>query len=316
VSSRVSANLFRLGTAVARATPGPVRYGAAGAVGRAGYALNPRLRRQARENYAAILGLPVTDPEVSRVAREAVVGYSKLMADFLLLPRLGPEAIKRMVDVVGLVNVNAALSGRRGAIAVTPHFGNWDIAAAAALAHGVPVTAVTEQIGGEELNREVVRTRERMGMKVIPLTVSAGKSVLNALRRNEVVALVCDLPKEGRNILVQLCGQPAMVPAGPALLSLRSGAPLLPISCRRLPDNRYRLTIQEPLRFKPSGIEAVDLPALAQAALDAFESTLRRHLEQWYLFSPMWGLVDETGLQPIPAELVPSPAGAALEPRR
>lgn len=286
--AQLSAAMFGLGSLVTAAAPGRVRYGAARLAGEAGFAILPRLRRQAIRNYAAILGLPETAPAARRVAREAVVGYSKLMADFMLLPRLTPNQVLDRVQVRGLENIRAALEGGRGAIAVTPHFGNWDMAAAAAVASGLTVTAVTDRFGDGDMNAQVVASRERFGMKVVPVGVSAGKAVLTALRRNEVVALVCDLPKEGRNVRVQVAGQSGLVPAGPALLSLRAGAPIVPIVCRRLPDNRYDLDIQPAVEFEPSGDVERDLPRLAQAVMDRFDALLRAIPEQWYLFSPMW----------------------------
>lgn len=290
------AQLFGVATAAVDATPARIRYGAARALGNAAYLLGGDLRRQARENYAAILGERPETPRVGRVAREAVVGYVKLMADFLLLPALSQERIRRMVEVTGLQHIDAVLSRRRGAIVVTPHFGSWDMAAAAAVAHGVKLTAVADRYGDSALDRRVVGAREKFGMRVVPVGAGAGRAVLRALRRNEVVALVCDLPKEGRNVAVSLLGQPAMVPAGPAVLALRTGAPLVPITCRRLPDNRYRLDIEEEVHFTPTGREAIDVPALAQAIVDRFTATLRALPEQWYLFSRMWGLVDDAGL--------------------
>jgi lauroyl/myristoyl acyltransferase len=286
--AQLSAAMFGLGSAITAAVPGRVRYGAARLAGEVGFAIQPRLRRQAIENYAAVLGLPESAPEARRVAREAVVGYTKLMADFLLLPRLRSADILERVRVRGLENIRTVLEAGHGAIAVTPHFGNWDMAAAAAVASGLTVTAVTDRFGDGQMNEKVVASRQRFGMKVVPVGVSAGKAVLTALRRNEVVALVCDLPKEGRNILVDLAGQSALVPAGPALLSLRAGAPVVPIVCRRMPDNRYDLEIQAPVEFTPSGDSERDVPRLAQAIMDRFDALLRSTPEQWYLFSPMW----------------------------
>src|SRR5260370_37479085 len=153
------------------------------------------------------------------------------MTDFLLLPALSRERVRRLVEVRGLEHIDAVLARGRGAIVVTPHFGSWDMAAAAAVAHGVRLTAVADRFGSQELDRAVVGAREKFGMKVVPVGVAAGRAVLNALRHNEVVALVCDLPKEGRNVAVSLCGQPALVPAGPAVLALRTGAPVVPITC-------------------------------------------------------------------------------------
>ncbi|HEV1996940.1 MAG TPA: lysophospholipid acyltransferase family protein, partial [Candidatus Dormibacteraeota bacterium] len=181
-----------------------------------------------------------------------------------------------------------ALDEGRGAIVVTPHFGNWDMAAAAAAARGLKVTAITDHYGDDDLNRRVMGARERMGVNVVPLSIAAGRASLAALRRNEIVALVCDLAKEGRNVRVVVCGQQAMVPAGPAVMALRSRAPVVPIMCRRQPDNRYLLEVQTAIPFEPSGDRVADTQALAQAIMDRFEPELLRRPEQWYLFSPMW----------------------------
>ena len=265
-----------------------MRYGAARAGGALGYAALPGMRRQALQNYAGVLHLPPTSPVVRRVAREAVVGYTKLLADFLMLSQLTREEVMRIVDWRGWENIQGALDQGKGAIVVTPHFGNWDMAAAAAAARGLKVTAVTDHYGDDDLNRRVTEARSRMGVNVVPLSVAAGKASLSALRRNEIVALVCDLAKDGRNVRVTVCGQQVMVPAGPAVMAIRSGAPVVPITCRRQADNRYLLEVQEPIDFTPTGDRDADSQALAQAIMSRFEPHLLRWPEQWYLFSPMW----------------------------
>jgi lauroyl/myristoyl acyltransferase len=279
---------FEAAGAISAGLPAGLRYGLARAGGEATFRLHPGLRRQALENYAGILHQPVGSAEVRQVARQALAGYTKLLADFLALSRLSRDDVMRMVDWRGWENIQAALAQGRGVIVVTPHFGNWDMAAAAAAARGLTVSAVTDHFGDDDLNRRVTAARERFGVKVVPLTVAAGRAVLAALRRNEIVALVCDLAKDGRNVPVMVCGQQAMVPAGPAVLALRSAAPVVPIMCRRLPDNRYLLEVQPEIDFHRSGDQESDTRLLAQAIMDRFEPELLRHPEQWYLFSPMW----------------------------
>src|SRR5258708_38961038 len=224
--SDIGGAIFVSGGALSRSLPSSVRYGVARAGGLAGYQLLGRLRRQALENYAGVLHQPESSAEVHRVAREAIVGYTKLLADFVLLPTLTPERVRRMVEWEGIEHIHQAREKGLGVIVVTPHFGNWDIAAAATTAVGLPVTAVTEHYGTSDLNRRVVEARERIGIKVGPVGISAGKAVITALRRNDLVALVCDLPpSDGRAVKVRICGQQATVPAGPAGLALRPGRP-------------------------------------------------------------------------------------------
>jgi KDO2-lipid IV(A) lauroyltransferase len=281
--------IFVGGGAISRVLPSSLRYSMASLGGRVGFRLVGKSRRQALENYAGILHQPQSSPEVRRVAREAFVGYAKLMADFALLPSLTPDRVREMVGWDGIEHIHTALEGGKGVIVVTPHFGNWDIAAAATTAAGMAVTAVTEHYGTSDLNRRVVAARQRIGMNVVPLGVTAGKAVVTALRRNQLVALVCDLPpRDGRSVRVRICGQEALVPAGPALLALRSGAPVLPFVCRRLPDDRYRIEVQPAVRFEATGNKGHDVERLAQAIMDRFDPILRANPEQWYLFSPMW----------------------------
>lgn len=283
------AALFRVGSAVTPKAPPRLRYGVASLAGRVAFAVVPGLRRQALANYAGVVRRPAEDPEVRRVASRAVQGYAKLMADFMLLMTATPDDVRRQVDVVGLDDIKAVLAKGKGAIVVMPHFGNWDMAAAAAVAHGLPVTAVTEHYGSNALNDLVVEARHRAGLKVVPLSVSAGKACLNALRRSEVVALVCDLPaRHGKNVEVDVLGQRALVPVGPATLALRTGAPVVPAMCARIAGDRYRLEIGSPIEFTPSGDDKRDVADLSQAVMRRFEPVLERHPEQWYLFSPMW----------------------------
>jgi KDO2-lipid IV(A) lauroyltransferase len=284
----VIGRLFEAGGRVSALLPPALRYGAAQLAGAASYAVLPGMRRQALQNYAGILHQPERSPEVRRLARAAVVGYSKLMADFLMLSRLDRDGVMRMCDWNGWDNIQAALARGKGVVVVTPHFGNWDVAAAAAAARGLKVNAVTDHFGEDDLNARVTAARRRAGVNVVPLSVGAGRAVLGALRRNEVVALVCDLAKDGRNVQVTVCGQQMMVPAGPAVLALRSGAPVVPILCRRQRDNRYLLEVQPEIEFQASGNVDADAAALAQAIMDRFEPELLRTPEQWYLFSPMW----------------------------
>lgn len=297
--------VFAAGGTLSRLLPPRLRYAAARIAGNVGYGVLGNTRRQALENYAGILHQPESSPSVRHVAREAMIGYTKLLADFVLLPSLTPERVRQMVEWEGIEHIHEAREKGKGMIVVTPHFGNWDIAAAATSALGLPLTAVTETYGSPDLNRRVVESRRHIGINVVPLGVTAGKAVINALRRNELVALVCDLPpREGRRVRVRICGQDAVVPAGPALLALRTGAPVLPFVCRRLADDRYRVEVQSQVEFHPTGRKDRDVAALAQAIMDRFEPVLRANPEQWYLFSPMWHLA-ATG--PAGAELAVAP---------
>ena len=65
-------------------------------------------------------------------------------------------------------------------------------------------------------------------MRIVPLGPSAGREVLAALKRNDVVCLLSDSDIQRTGIEVEFFGETTTIPAGPATLSIRTGAPILP----------------------------------------------------------------------------------------
>ena len=67
-----------------------------------------------------------------------------------------------------------------------------------------------------------------------------------ALGENRMVALVADRDFTGRGVEVEMFGAARRMPAGPALLSLTTGAPLIVTPTYTTPDG-WRIEIREPL---------------------------------------------------------------------
>src|SRR5437763_1636943 len=95
------------------------------------------------------------------------------------------------------------------------------------------VTAYT--LGSSALSALPGRVAERLaefrrgiGMEVVPLGADAGRSVLRALRENRYACLLPDRYVGGGGVEVEFFGERTMLPAGPAMLGLRTGAPVLP----------------------------------------------------------------------------------------
>ena len=299
--------LFRLGNLVVRALPPAVRYSLAALVGRFAYYGLPRRRRVALQNYAQVLGLPADHPLTKRTARHAFGNYAKLVTDFLLMYSLTPEAIRTLVRAEGVEHLDRALAQGRGAIAVTAHVSNWDILAAAAAVRGYVVNAVTEELPSSRLNQVVIRSRERIGMRIIPLASSGSvRAILKALARNEVVALASDLYRGDHGVRVTFFDRPISFPAGPAAIALKTGAPLLPVWVRREPDNRYVAEVEAPLEVSRAGDPARDLQLTTQRIAQFFERIIRRTPDQWFVFLPLW--------RDGPPEGAPPPLSAALDP--
>ena len=280
--------LFRLGNWFIGALPPRVRYPLAALTGRCVFVLMRRRRRVAFENFAQVLGRPWNDRLVRRTAGHAFSNYFKMFADFILMDSLTPEQIRRMVQPEGREHLDRALADGKGAIVVTAHISNWDILAAASAVYGYPISAVTDELPLGPLSHVVVASRARIGMKMIPVGAGSLRHILKALARNELVALASDLYRGDRGVRVNFFNRPAIFPAGPAAIALKTGVPIIPAWGRRQTNNLYVAEIEAPIEVSRTGDNAHDIQVTTERIVRFFERIIRREPDQWLVFLPVW----------------------------
>jgi KDO2-lipid IV(A) lauroyltransferase len=211
-----------------------------------------------------------------------------MLVDFLLIGSLHPDEVSGRLTVEGTEHVREAVDGGHGAILALPHMGSWDFAGSLASILGYRVVAVAETFPGS-LNDVVVSTRSVHGLDIIPMGRSAVRSINQALDRNGLVALMCDLP-HGPGVDVRFFGRRAVVPSGPAAIARRRGVPLLPAYSRRVGEDRYVVHVDPPIP-PPADGEAYTgkegARELMQRVVERFEVFIREYPEQWYAFRPI-----------------------------
>jgi KDO2-lipid IV(A) lauroyltransferase len=144
-----------------------------------------------------------------------------------------------------------------------------------------PLTVVVEALKPPELFNWFAELRRSQGFTVIPLTRTAGLSVVRALRANQIVALVSDRDIAGGGVEVEFFGERTTLPPGPAALASRFGAPLLPTAVY-FDGAGHHAVVRPPLPLV--GDTATDTQALAYE----LEDLIRAAPEQWHLFQPNW----------------------------
>jgi KDO2-lipid IV(A) lauroyltransferase len=259
-----------------------MRHAAVAPGGTAWYWLSPAQRRAALDNYAAALGRDRSDLEVARVARRAFQNYGRMLSDFVLMGSLTREDLLRQVTAEGLEHVDAALARGRGAIMAVPHMGSWDMAGSWAAAKGYSVSAVAERFPGS-LNDAVVATRQRFGLNVISLGRSAVSAITDALQKNGIVALLCDL-EQGPGVDVRFFGRRAVVPGGPAAIAIKTGAALFPGYVYGAGPSRYHIHLDPPMSWPSTETKE----SLMQKVVARFEDFINVRPDQWYAFRPMF----------------------------
>jgi lauroyl/myristoyl acyltransferase len=124
----------------------------------------------------------------------------------------------------------------------------------------------------------------------VPVGPEAAGAIAKALKANEVVCLLCDRDIQGGGVEVEFFGERTTIPGGPAMLSLRTGAPVLPVAVyfeRRY--NGHFAIVRPPLSSErtDAGLRA-DVARVSQELAGELEFLIRRAPEQWHLFQPNW----------------------------
>jgi KDO2-lipid IV(A) lauroyltransferase len=232
------------------------------------------------------------------MVRKAFHSYARYWLETFRLARYGEDDLEEMVEAVGFDLIAKALRHGRGMVAITAHFGFYDLGLAWVGAHGYRVSTVAEVLKPRALFEWFAGERESRGWYVIPASPGSAalRRLLGTLRRGEIICLVGDRDLSRRGVSVCLFGEETTMPAGPSLMLAKTGAPLLLAGIHQIGPRRYRLEFNE-LAYERTGDETVDIPVIAQRIADAVEELVRRAPEQWHLFSTNWPS-DEPHLPP------------------
>ncbi len=251
--------------------------------------LNPAHSRKAVENFAVVLADDVGAARVRLMARRSFRNYVKSLFDFFRQMSIDPDLIESDAFVDGWEHLDAGLERGRGILVVTPHFGNWDIAAALTAARGYPIVVLADRFTPPGLDLLVRWGRNRAGVGVVTVDSGALRRTLQLLRRNVIVGIVADRPQREGGVEVEFFGASAWLPAGPARFALRTGAAvILGYIGRRPGDRTFFGGFAPQLAFTPSGDEGADVRALTQMIAREMEGVLRQYPDQWYMFRQMW----------------------------
>ncbi|HEX6872068.1 MAG TPA: phosphatidylinositol mannoside acyltransferase, partial [Micromonosporaceae bacterium] len=189
--------------------------------------------RRLRSNLRRVVGPEVTEAELDDLVRDGLRSYARYWLQAFRLPSLSRAEIQRSFRLEGSHLLGDAVAAGTGCVVALPHAGNWDSAGAWVCGNGWPLTTVAERLRPEGLYRRFVAYRESLGMEIIPATGGdrAPIDVLaERLGRAHVVPLLADRDLSARGVEVTFFGGRARMPAGPAMLALRTGAPLFVVS--------------------------------------------------------------------------------------
>jgi phosphatidylinositol dimannoside acyltransferase len=286
IRARAAYLAYRTGAELARIVPEPMAQPAARVLGQTLSLAMPGRRRQVERNLRRATAGDIEGLALRKAVAETFGSYGRYWLELFRLPDEADGPLE--MDVVGYEHLEAGVDAGRGVVLALPHVGGWDFAGAWLAAQGLRITVVAEPVEPPELFEWFAGVRKALGMHVVQLGPEAGKAVLQALRRNEVVCLLSDRDLVGDGIPVDFFGERTTLPAGPATLALRTGAPLLPAAVYFGPGGGHHAVVMSPVPATREGRLRDDVARVTQGLAHRFEELIRAAPEQWHLLQPNW----------------------------
>ena len=279
---------YRAAEAVINILPRGLVVPAAAATGNVAFDLAGEKGRLVRENLGRAMGLPPTDARVGRAARRAFRNYAKYLVDVMRLSGQTADAVGSLVEIEDISPLHEARAPGKGVLLCTVHVGGMDLIAPALVAHGQELHVIADDTTYGRLYDHLKAVRSRHGLTLIGWRKLRG--LIRALRAGGNLVLFCDGGYRPGDVPVEFLGEPTTFPAGPATLSARSGAPMLPVAAYRTADDRFQARALPLVRA--TGDDPAEIYRATQALADALGQVIAHDPGQWYMFRPVWPQTD------------------------
>jgi KDO2-lipid IV(A) lauroyltransferase len=254
-----------------------------------------RKRDIVARNLGRVLGHPPDAPLVARATEECFRLYGRYWYETFALRTMPPEEVLRRHRVTGREHLDAAIAAGRGIIMTLPHMGNWDAAGHWLAVAGYRMTAVAEELKPKRAFELFLRHRRALGMNIVPLAGSnVGRTLVGLLAANHAVTLVADRDLTGTGVDVTMFGARRKLPAGPAYLSLVTGAPLVVCGVFTTRDG-WHTKIGPPVEFERTGQTREDVTRLTTVIAEGFERYISEAPADWHMLQPAWPEDDDAG---------------------
>lgn len=248
------------------------------------YHLYPVRRKIALNNLSLALGKEKSSEEIENICRETYKNIGKDMMEIGKCFDYDEIYLKNFIKLEGKEYLDQALVQGRGVIALSAHFGNFPLMCVRLVKEGYPFSLVVRDPENPRLARFITSARDRIGMESIPdkprmICVSR---CLTALKQNRILFIQIDQNAPATEAWVEFFGYLVPTFKGPVILSLRTGAPIIPMFVLRESDRLHRILIHPPFELKVTGKISLDILENIARLTKIVESVIHKHPEQWW----------------------------------
>jgi KDO2-lipid IV(A) lauroyltransferase len=285
MKDRLSYLLYLAGWRLVRALPEKTAYSIFWSIGELVHRRNGKGIVRLRSNLK-IVKPDLSELELETLVARAVSSYMRYWCDTFRIQDWSIDRVRATVTTTNAHLLMDPMKDGRGVVVALPHSGNWDHAGAYFCALGVPLVTVAERLKPEALFKKFLHHREAMGFEVLSLDSRSFVTLVKRAKEKRLIALVADRDLSESGVKVEFFQRNAKMPAGPALLALKTGIPLI-VAHVSYSDGGIHIDFHD-VEISKNSDQEVALQETVQTIAHLFEIGIASHPEDWHMLQRIW----------------------------
>ena len=226
--------------------------------------------------------------KVKKIAFGSYKSFAIALIEILLIPWMTKEEVEKAVKCSNLDFILKKYNEKKGVLLISAHFGNWEYMAVSIGAQlNVPLSVVVKPQRNIYVTAWLDKMRALWGNKIVPLGISI-RQIYKKLKDKNIIAMVADQRGPAEGIRVIFFGRRTSVYPGPAILALKTNAPLLYGVSVRQPDYSYQTEFFEISTENLPENDEDKIIEVNQRMFVLLESIVRKYPEQWLWQHKRW----------------------------
>ncbi|MDH5543258.1 MAG: lysophospholipid acyltransferase family protein [Nitrospinota bacterium] len=251
--------------------------------------ITKRRRGIMRENLRPVFP-GKSDDEFEKIGLDVYLNLGRVYAEFCKIGALNQENVNEFVTFEGLEHLDAALAKGKGVIIPTMHYYNAELINGALAVKGYPVHWVIREVDNFFLDRKMDAIRTGSGMKVIKKE-RALREMLARIREGKIVSVTVDQKASFNEVWIRFLGRWSATVKAPAVISLRTGAAIVPMFSVPQLDNTHKVSFLPAISYEPTGETSVDVFNLSTIVSDLQSEFIKKHPGVWFWLHRKWSIV-------------------------
>ena len=253
------------------------------------YKKNGKGIKRLRGNYGRVMP-EYSSQKLEELTKLGMRSYLRYWFDTFRLSKWSKNRIISTTQVIRENLLRDPIQSKHGCIVALPHAGNWDHAAAYFCSTGITLTAVVEKLKPEAIFKKFLAYRQSIGIEAISHKEKTIPILTERLQAGKLIALVADRDMSRNGIEVNFFGKTSKMPSGPAILAIKTGAPLITAYVRYTPGG-IEIIFDETLKPTNSESEEEQIKVITQSMADNFAKRIKENPVDWHMLQRIW--VDE-----------------------